>query len=614
MLTGVILLSSGVNYFLTISACRGYYKKSLVEGVLAHMRSFRETLEWTSAKSLDLNGLSGVNKKCQEIVNEMSYGKYCQIVDNQGVLRYSSLSPRVRIRNNRIIIKKALAAKGRLIQDGQLYSGEKIYNFSLPLYNPARQRIGLLRVGVSLRAVTDKVAEIQKRDLIIVFFIVFLSMAGILIFNRFIIFKPVRNLLKAFDEFGRGNYGYRINFFARNELGILARSFNKMAEEHQLFYQNLLAVKSYTQLIIDNVLDILIVVDSNDRIKTLNRAGSGLLGYTSQELIGEPVDKILPAGLWANEQFRKLIDEGRIYNLNVTLVAKSGEKIPINFSASLIQPEAASGGESFIIGAGRDMRQINRLFRYLEQSNARLQEFSTNMESMVELRTQELQQAQKAALNMLEDLQAAKQNTEASRRNLLNIVEKSSDGMIVVDTTGKILFVNPAASRLFAVSLPELTGIVLGLPVGAFGITEVSIVRGNKELGVAQMRVARTQWQSDEAYLIFLHDITARKIAEEALLRAAQEWRSTFDAIGDGIALLDEQGRFLRCNQALCRYVNKPFSEITGHNCQEIIYGGEFTAGADYPVPLAKETKQRVVRSFSKAGRWFNISDRKSVV
>src|SRR4028119_198052 len=39
--------------------------------------------------------------------------------------------------------------------------------------------------------------------------------------------------------------------------------------------------------------------------------------------------------------------------------------------------------------------------------------------------------------------------------------------------------------------------------------------------------------------------------AEEASMRLAQEWQTRFDSINDGVGLLDRDGRFLRCNQAL---------------------------------------------------------------
>ncbi len=43
--------------------------------------------------------------------------------------------------------------------------------------------------------------------------------------------------------------------------------------------------------------------------------------------------------------------------------------------------------------------------------------------------------------------------------------------------------------------------------------------------------------------------------AEEKLFKAAQEWRSTFDAIGDFVALLDREGTIIRCNRAMAFFL-----------------------------------------------------------
>jgi PAS domain S-box-containing protein len=46
-------------------------------------------------------------------------------------------------------------------------------------------------------------------------------------------------------------------------------------------------------------------------------------------------------------------------------------------------------------------------------------------------------------------------------------------------------------------------------------------------------------------------DITERKRMGEMLLNAAQEWRTTFDAISDIVCLIDSEKRIIRCNRAM---------------------------------------------------------------
>jgi len=58
-----------------------------------------------------------------------------------------------------------------------------------------------------------------------------------------------------------------------------------------------------------------------------------------------------------------------------------------------------------------------------------------------------------------------------------------------------------------------------------------------------------------------------------ALLKAAKEWRATFDAMGDPVALLDRNGRVQRCNRALATLLDMPFDEILGRSCWELVFG-----------------------------------------
>jgi PAS domain S-box-containing protein/putative nucleotidyltransferase with HDIG domain len=67
-------------------------------------------------------------------------------------------------------------------------------------------------------------------------------------------------------------------------------------------------------------------------------------------------------------------------------------------------------------------------------------------------------------------------------------------------------------------------------------------------------------------------DITALHDAEVKLDAAASEWRQTFDAMGDAVALLDDEGRVVRCNAATLTHTGRDFGEILGRHCHEVFH------------------------------------------
>ncbi|MBM4467062.1 MAG: PAS domain S-box protein, partial [Chloroflexi bacterium] len=94
--------------------------------------------------------------------------------------------------------------------------------------------------------------------------------------------------------------------------------------------------------------------------------------------------------------------------------------------------------------------------------------------------------------------------------------------------------------------------------------------------------------------------------AEAELQAAAREWRTTFDAIGDAVCLLDLEGRILRCNEAMTNLLGKPFDKIIGRTCWELVHGtSEPIAGC--PVVRMRESRRRESLVLPMGGRWLEV-------
>ncbi len=137
------------------------------------------------------------------------------------------------------------------------------------------------------------------------------------------------------------------------------------------------------------------------------------------------------------------------------------------------------------------------------------------------------------SVHIAKDISERKKAEEAlktSKASFHNIVEKSADGIIVVDRGGIMQFVNQAAEALFGREAEELLGELFGFPVMGGEVIELDVVRHGKEPGIAEMRVAETEWNGQSAYLALLRDITERKLAEEKL-KEAIEMKSEFMSV-----------------------------------------------------------------------------------
>ena len=96
--------------------------------------------------------------------------------------------------------------------------------------------------------------------------------------------QPLKDLTAAAREIGKGHLGSKIQIKSHDEIGQLARVFNRMAED----LSRTTVSKDYVDGIIKSMGDALLVTSSDGLIVTVNAATCRLLGYTESELIGKP--------------------------------------------------------------------------------------------------------------------------------------------------------------------------------------------------------------------------------------------------------------------------------------------------------------------------------------
>jgi PAS domain S-box-containing protein len=94
--------------------------------------------------------------------------------------------------------------------------------------------------------------------------------------------------------------------------------------------------------------------------------------------------------------------------------------------------------------------------------------------------------------------------------------------------------------------------------------------------------------------------------AEETAHQFARQWQKTFDAISDGVCLVDRSGYVQRCNRAFCQLLQRPFADVIGLPFVGLLG----PALGDHALPirdLADLTESAVVQS-QHGGRWLRVA------
>jgi PAS domain S-box-containing protein len=190
---------------------------------------------------------------------------------------------------------------------------------------------------------------------------------GSLVFFRRTIAKPIVSLKNIALEVGRGNLDKKVGIRLKDEIGDLGISFNKMIDDLRSTREELISAKRYTDSIIADLIDTLIVISPDGRIKTVNRAVLDLLGYKEQELIGRDVGIIFAEEkIFKEIIFQRLIKEGSLRNYELSYKAKDNSLTPMLFSGSVMRDK--DGRMLGIVAVAKDITERKKAEETLKRS------------------------------------------------------------------------------------------------------------------------------------------------------------------------------------------------------------------------------------------------------
>jgi len=172
--------------------------------------------------------------------------------------------------------------------------------------------------------------------------------------------------------------------------------------------------------------------------------------------------------------------------------------------------------------------------------------------------------------------------------------EVSPDGILVVDEKGAILSFNHRFIALWGI-LPEAIGaqsdeLALQLVLDKLVDPQEFLCKvrflhehpsetSQDEIvlrdGRTFDRYSAPMHGPDSRYygrIWYFRDITERKVAEDKVRQAAEEWQHTFDAIADFIFIMDEESRIVKANKAFMQVIGPKVPDFLGRKCYEVMH------------------------------------------
>jgi PAS domain S-box-containing protein len=180
-----------------------------------------------------------------------------------------------------------------------------------------------------------------------------------------------------------------------------------------------------------------------------------------------------------------------------------------------------------------------------------------------------------------------RKRTDDRLRIMQFAIDHAGEALLWMDHQTRIVYANIQACEILDYTMKELLELRLGdldpqfaeessafgersLEWGKTVTLERRFRRRDKSEFSAEITVNRLGHESLDVYIIFIRDITERKLTDAALRESEERFRTVFEEGPLGMALIDTQLRFSRANAMFCQLLDMSHSELMGMSLYDL--------------------------------------------
>lgn len=248
-----------------------------------------------------------------------------------------------------------------------------------------KKEIGTAHLGISLIGMRSAIDTARRKLILLTVCIVLVGITTSILVIMYVT-RPIQNLVDATHQISDGNLEISLKTDLTDEIGELAKSFNKMTKT----LQRTTVSRDYVDNILKSMNDILIVVTSQGMIERVNMTACNCLGFNEDELLEREFMSILRTSDDSQWDFQHLVQDCPLVNVERIYVTRKNQRVPVLFSCSLMQIGEFENNR--IVTVAQDITKLKLIEDDLrqakdsaERANAAKSEFLANMSH--ELRT-----------------------------------------------------------------------------------------------------------------------------------------------------------------------------------------------------------------------------------
>lgn len=374
--------------------------------------------------------------------------------------------------------------------------------------------------------------------------------------------------------------------------------------------------------LLDGASDSIFLHDLEGHFIYVNEAACRDRGYEREELQGKDVGAIIPPANAATraKTLQDLLAQGEITFESVN-VRKDGSVMPVEIHARIID----LGDRRLILSVARDISERKRAEAEVKLNEARLASLlrisqypSTSVQELLDYALDEaitLTGSQIGYLYFYDETTQQFTLNSWSKDVMQQCAIVDPHTTYQLEKTGLWGEAVRQAGPIMVNDFQQPHPLKKGFPPGHAKLDKfltVPVFFQGRIVAVAAVANKPTDYDAADVKQLTLMMEVVWKIADrhravEELRLAASKWQTTFDAIGDALALMDQEGNILHCNKAMADLVGKPCAEIIGRRCWEVVH---HTTGPidDCPMTRLRQSHQREESVLSVGENWFKVA------
>jgi two-component system NtrC family sensor kinase len=428
-----------------------------------------------------------------------------------------------------------------------------------------KSRAGTVHVGFSEEPLKKHIDYIIKLILLMIAGVVATG-GGIAVVFASVITKPVFELTETAREISKGNLDHKVHVRTKDEIGELGSTFNKMIND----LKETTVSRQYLDNVINSMMDSVVVIDTQSKIKSVNQSIVDLLGYSKNELIGKPFSMLFADKEICERSSEILAKTGHISNIEAYYKTKNGKEIPVILSASIIKGDL-DNLDTIVVNA-KDITERKKTEDELRQSYQFTKTVLNSMNDAVFIIDVESFTIVGVNRVFLEEYGLSEQ--EVIGRRCYEITHKQSSPcappadicpLLKTKTTGR-----HAVTEHEHITRNDKKRYVEISTSPIFDETGRLIQAVHVAKDITEHKLAEQQLQQKQQELIVKHEELNKLFREVEI--ANKERQKIMDSMDDMIILADSDGKIRRCNRAVAEFTQKSFKEILGTSWEELIY------------------------------------------